>query len=199
MLIIGLTGGLASGKSEAARRFAALGVPVLDADRVARDLVAPGEPLLQEVFRLFGDDLRRADGSLDRAALGRRVFADPRQRQRLEALLHPAVRARLTQQLSRLQAPYAIVMAPLLIEAGMTDLVDRVLVIDAPESVQRERAGQRDGHDPDHLTRILAAQAERSARLAAADDVVVNDGDLAALHSAVEGLHRHYLAMAQRA
>lgn len=197
MLIIGLTGGLASGKSAAARRFAALGVPVLDADRIARDLVAPGEPLLQEVFRLFGDDLRQPDGSLDRAALGRRVFSDPRQRQRLEALLHPAVRARLEQQLAQLRAPYAMVMAPLLIEAGMTDLVDRVLVIDAPETLQRERAQRRDGHDAEHLARILGAQADRRTRLAVADDVIVNDSDLDALHSAVDRLHRHYLSIAQ--
>jgi dephospho-CoA kinase len=199
MLIIGLTGGLASGKSEAARQFIKLGIPVLDADQIARELVAPGEPLLDEICALFGNDLRLADGSLDRAALGRRVFADPAQRRRLEALLHPQVRARMEGQLAELQAPYAVLMAPLLIEAQMTDMVDRVLVIDAPEGIQRERARQRDGHDPQHVNLILAAQADRSSRLAAADDVIVNDGDLNKLQRDVERLHQRYLRAAGQA
>jgi len=196
MLVIGLTGGIASGKSEAAACFAALGVPVLDADLIARDLVAPGQPLLAEILARFGTDLRRPDGSLDRAALGRRVFADPAARRQLEQLLHPAVRAEMQHRLTMLEVPYAILMVPLLVEAGMTDLVDRVLVIDVPEALQQQRCQRRDGHDTAQVARIIAAQADRATRLAAADDVIVNDADLEALRDAITRQHQHYLALA---
>jgi dephospho-CoA kinase len=199
LLVIGLTGGIASGKSEAAARFVALGVPVLDADRIARELVAPGQPLLAEIYTTFGTDLRLPDGSLDRAALGRRVFADPGERRRLEALLHPKIRDEMVRRLAQLDAPYAILVAPLLVESGMTDMVDRVLVIDVPESLQRTRSQQRDGHDAQHVERILAAQADRQTRLELADDVIVNTGDLGELESAIRQLHQRYLALASQA
>lgn len=196
MLRVGLTGGIGSGKSEAARQFAALGVPVLDADAIARDLVTPGSPLLAEILATFGEHLRLPDGSLDRAALGALVFGHPAQRRRLEALTHPAINAEMQARLAMLQSPYVVLMVPLLVEAGLTDQVDRVLVIDVPESLQRARIAQRDGHDAQHIAQILAAQTARSTRLAAADDVIVNDGDLDDLARAVERQHHRYLALA---
>jgi dephospho-CoA kinase len=199
MLVIGLTGGLASGKSEAARHFASLGAGIVDADEVGHELVAPGSPALAGIVAEFGRDLLRDDGNLDRAALGRTVFSDPAARRRLEALLHPRIRAEMLHRLAKLQTPYAILVAPLLIESGMTDLVDRLLVIDTPEALQRERSRGRDGHDPQHIERILAAQCDRASRLAAADDVICNDQDLAHLHRAVEKLHRRYLDLAKSA
>jgi dephospho-CoA kinase len=195
MLLIGLTGGIASGKSEAAARFAALGVPVLDADQIARELVAPGQPLLAEIFATFGDDLRLPDGSLDRAALGRRVFAQPAERQHLEHLLHPKIRAEMLHRANEFDTPYVILMAPVLIESGMTDVVDRILVIDAPESLQRARSCQRDKHEPAYVEQIMAAQVDRQTRLAAADDVILNTGDLGELDGAVAQLHQRYLKL----
>jgi dephospho-CoA kinase len=199
MLVIGLTGGIASGKSEAARHFANLGAGIVDADQVSRELVTPGSPALAEIIAAFGNDLLLADGSLDRAALGRRVFADPAARQHLEALLHPRIRDEMLRRLATLQTPYAILVAPLLIEAGMTELVDRVLVIDVPETLQRIRARKRDGHDEQHVEQVLAAQCDRATRLAAADDVICNDRDLAQLYRSVETLHQRYLDLAETA
>jgi dephospho-CoA kinase len=199
MLVIGLTGGIASGKTEAARHFARLGAGVVDADQVGHELVAPGGPALKEIIAAFGKDLLLADGSLDRAALGRKVFADPAARQRLEALLHPRIRDEMLRRLAELHTPYAILAAPLLVETGMTELVDRVLVIDAPEELQRARSRARDGHDAQRIEQVLAAQCDRATRLAAADDVICNDRDLAHLHRAVEALHRRYLELAKTA
>lgn len=196
MLRIGLTGGIASGKSEAARRFAALGVPVIDADAIAHELVAPDQPLLDEVVAAFGESLRLPDGGLDRAALGHLVFADPAARKRLEGILHPAIRAQMQARARALDVPYVVLMIPLLVETGGADQVDRVLVVDAPVADQRARLAARDGHDPARIDAILAAQADRATRLAAADDVIVNDGSVAALHEAVDALHRRYLALA---
>lgn len=196
--MIGLTGGLASGKSAAATHFAQLGAGVIDADRITRDLVTPGSPALAGIRQRFGKQVLQADGSLDRAALARLVFADDDARRDLEALLHPLVRAAMQRRLAELRTPYAILVVPLLIESGMTDLVDRVLVIDAPESLQRNRSRARDGHHDELISQILAAQADRETRLAAADDVIRNDGDMATLLSAVEHLHQSYLALAQQ-
>lgn len=199
MLVVGLTGGIASGKSEAARHFARLGTAVIDADQIARELVEPGQPALAEIVTAFGENLLLSDGSLDRAALGDRVFADPAARRRLEALLHPRIRTEMQHRLAATQAPYAILVIPLLVETGMTDLVDRVLVIDAPESLQRARLHARDKHDAQRIEQILAAQTDRNTRLAAADDVIRNDQDLEQLHLAVEALHQQYLALAANA
>lgn len=196
MLVVGLTGGIASGKSEAARHFARLGVTVIDADQVARELVEPGQPALAEIVADFGDDMLLPDGRLDRATLGKRVFADPSARRRLEATLHPRIRASLSQQLQELDTPYAILVAPLLLESHMTDLVNRILVIDAPHSLQRTRARKRDGHDDQRINQIMDAQFDRDRRLAAADDVICNDQDLEQLHRAVEAMHRKYLELA---
>lgn len=196
MLIIGLTGGIGSGKTAVSDRFAHQGVPIIDTDRLARELVEPGQPALAEIVAAFGDDSLERDGRLHRAYLRLRVFADPAGRRRLEAILHPRIRALARERLARLTAPYGLLVIPLLAETGMTDLVDRVLVVDAPEVEQVRRVMARDGMDELQARRILAAQAERSQRLALADDIIENDGDLAALDQQVAALHQQYLALA---
>ncbi len=196
MLKIGLTGGIASGKSAAAEVFAGLGVPVIDADVIARERVAPGSEALAEIVRAFGPEMLTPAGELDRARLRRRVFADAEARARLEAILHPRIREALLARLERLDAPYVVLVIPLLVEAGWQDLVDRVLVIDAPQALQRERLMRRDGLSAAEAEAMLAAQADRATRRAAADDRVVNDGSLDDLRADIEKLHGHYLALA---
>lgn len=196
MLKIGLTGGIASGKSAAAQRFAALGVPVIDADELAREAVAPGSDGLQAAINAFGTDILAADGSLDRRRMRRRVFADPEERRRLEAIVHPRVRTLLDVRLAALQAPYAIVAVPLLVESGLAAEMDRVLVIDVPEELQIHRLMERDGETEARARHMLETQASRSERLAAADDVIVNDGTLAQLDASVQRQHRRYLTLA---
>jgi len=195
-LRIGLTGGVASGKSTVARLFAELGVPVIDADQAARAVVAPGTPLLEQVLQRFGAHLRRADGSLDRAALRRAVFADARERRALEALLHPAVRAHIAELAARAGGPYQIHVIPLLVEAHARGLVERVLVVDCPEALQLQRLQARDGCDAVQARAMLDSQATRAERLALADDVIVNDADRAALVQKVGALHHKYLTLA---
>ncbi len=196
MLVVGLTGGIGSGKSTVAERFAARGVPVIDMDAIARELTAPGRPALDEIAAAFGPDILEPGGGLDRAALRRKIFADPGARRRLEAILHPRIRAEVERRLRELDVPYAVVVIPLLVESGQRDLVDRVLVVDAPEDLQVRRAMARDGIGADEARAVLAAQAGRRERLAAADDVIANDGGLDALDRAVAALHRHYLDLA---
>ncbi len=197
--VVGLTGGIASGKSEAARRFAALGAFVADADVAAREAVAPGSEGLADVVAAFGADALAADGSLDRAAMRRRVFEDAAARRRLEAIVHPRVRTRLREECERSPAPYAIAAIPLLAEGGgrmAYPWLDRVLVVDVAEDVQAARIVRRDGADAELARRMIAAQASRRERLAIADDVLVNDGALDALDAHVAALHRQYLALA---
>ncbi|WP_297528571.1 dephospho-CoA kinase [Thiohalobacter sp.] len=196
MLKIGLTGGIASGKSAAAEVFAGLGVPVIDADVIARERVAPGSEALAEIVCAFGPEMLTPAGELDRPRLRRRVFADAEARARLEAILHPRIREALLARLETLDAPYVVLVIPLLVEAGWQDLVDRVLVIDAPEALQRERLMRRDGLSAAEAEAMLAAQADRATRCAAADDRVVNDGSLDDLRADIEKLHGHYLALA---
>ena len=198
-LRIGLTGGIASGKSTVAERFAALGVPVIDTDLVAREVVEPGQPALAAVAGAFGPDLLGAGGRLDRTQLRARIFADPEARARLEAILHPRIRRATLAAMHAAGGPYQLIVVPLLFESGFDALVDRVLVIDCPEAVQRQRLVQRDGETPDRIERILAAQLPRDQRLARADDVLPNDGDLLALRAAVTALHHRYLDLAQAA
>jgi dephospho-CoA kinase len=195
-MIVGLTGGIASGKSAVAALFAGHGVPVIDLDQIAREVVAPGEPLLARVFERFGPGVAAADGSLDRRALRRRVFADPGERRALEALLHPAMFRRCRERAAAAGGPYQIVVNPLLVETAGRERYDRVLLVDCPESLQRARLAARDGSDPAEIEAMLAAQATRAQRLAIADDVIVNDGDLAALPSRVAALHAQYLRLA---
>lgn len=197
--IIGLTGGVASGKSEVARRFQALGVEVADADVAARQVVAPGQPALAGIVRHFGPGVLQADGTLDRRRLRERVFADADARRALEAITHPAIRALLEAHCRQAAGPYAIAAIPLLAEAGGRTAypwLDRILVVDAPEALQQSRLMQRDDVDAGLAARMIAAQATRPQRLAIADDVVRNDGEPARLDAEVAALHRRYLALA---
>jgi dephospho-CoA kinase len=195
-LYVGLTGGVASGKTTVSLLFGALGVPVIDADQVARDVVAPGTRLLAQVFENFGPQLRRPDGSLDRSALRRLVFSDVRTRRQLEALLHPAIRVRTELLAANAGGQYQIHVIPLLVETHAGSQYDRVLLVDCPESLQLARLLARDGCDAQQAQAMLSSQASREARLAAADDVIVNDGEAADLTPKVAALHQHYLALA---
>ena len=202
MLIIGLTGGIGSGKSTVSQFFENLGIPVIDADQLTRELVAPGQPALRAIAKQLGSELINADGELDRAQLRERIFADPAQRKTLEAILHPLAHAAARQQLTALREAatppaYVILSVPLLIESGWTDLVQRVLVIDVSPTVQQQRASQRDGLNPGQIDAVIRSQIDRDARLAAADDIIHNDADLPALQTQVETLHRQYLQLAR--
>lgn len=191
-LRVGLTGGIASGKSTVARLFARLGVPIIDTDVIARDVVAPGTALLQRVEQELGPGLIGADGALQRRKLRERVFAEPEARRRLEALLHPAIRAEVARQSAEAAGAYHILVIPLLVEGQGRIPVDRVLVVDCPEELQIQRLQARDGSSAGEARAMLAAQTSRAARLAAADDVIVNDGDPGRLEAAVAALHRKY-------
>jgi len=176
MLRVGLTGGIGSGKSSVASIFADLGVPVIDTDQLARDVLAPGQPLLEEVFRAFGHDLRRSDGSLDRAALRDLVFGDPALRARLESITHPAIGQAMEDRIADLPTDtgYVLLVIPLLLEAGWRDRVDRILLVDCPEPMQVQRIMARDGIAPENAWTMVKSQASRVARLKAADDVIDN-------------------------
>ncbi len=197
--IIGVTGGVASGKSEVTRRFEALGVVVADADLAAREAVAPGSEGLGEVVDAFGADVLAADGSLDRAAMRRHVFGHDSARRRLEAIVHPRVRASLRQACEAARGAYAIAAIPLLAEGGGREAypwLARILVVDVPPSVQRTRVMARDRVDAELAERMIAAQATRDQRLAIADDIIVNDGPVEALDAHVAALDRRYRALA---
>lgn len=197
--IVGVTGGVASGKSEVTRRFEALGVPVADADVAARTAVEPGSDGLAEVVAAFGADVLGPDGSLDRAAMRRHVFGDDAARRRLEAIIHPRVRANLRAACKAASGPYAIAAIPLLAEGGGRDAypwLSRILVVDVPVDVQRARVMERDRVDAELAQRMIAAQATRDQRLAIADDVIVNDGPVELLVPHVAALDRRYRALA---
>jgi len=197
-LRIGLTGGIASGKSTVTQRFSELSVPVIDADVAARNVVERGKPGLEQVVRRFGPDVLDASGNLDRAALRALIFSDSASRQALDAILHPLIRADMEQQAAMVNGPYLVMAIPLLIESGRArDRVDRVLVVDVDEALQLKRVQARDGSSETHARAILAAQASREARLAAADDVLRNSGSVADLRQAVDRLHEKYLHLAQ--
>jgi dephospho-CoA kinase len=197
-LLIGLTGGIASGKSAVAEIFAQLGVPVLDTDQIARDVVEPGTPTLAKLVAEFGSDILDSSGRLDRARMRTRVFADPEQRKRLEAITHPAIREELAARAQRAQGPYQIHVIPLLIESGRSELYDRVLLVDTSEEAQLERLMARDNSNLELAKQILAAQASREDRLEAADDVIVNTGTLQDLQQFVQTLHRNYTLLSDR-
>lgn len=193
--ILGLTGGIGSGKSAAARHFSDLGVHVVDADQAARWVVEPGRPALAEIAGHFGREILLADGSLDRAALRRRVFQSEEERRWLERLLHPLIRQEILASLEQASSPYAILESPLLVETDQHTMTRRILVVDVPESLQLERAMQRDQADRKQVEAIIKAQASREERLRHADDVLLNDRDLSWLHGEVERLHRFYLTL----
>lgn len=194
-LRIGLTGGIASGKSTVAEMFAALGVPVIDTDIIAREVVAPGEPALDEILHEFGDAVFSEDGSLDRGALRRIVFADADARKRLEAILHPRIQAAAYEQSAAAEGRYQLIVVPLLTDSPMREFVDRILVVDCEENTQIRRLMARDAESEGQARRILSAQASREERLGIADDVVQNDGDLTATLEQVNALHHQYLAL----
>jgi dephospho-CoA kinase len=196
---VGLTGGIASGKSTVTRLFEALGVPIIDTDLLAREVVAPGEPLLARIAARFGPGVLAADGSLDRTALRAIVFAEAAARADLEQLTHPAIRARLEARSAVLGGPYQVLVIPLLVETGGRTPVDRVLVVDCSEALQIRRLQARDGTPLEQARQILAAQATREARLAMANDVIVNEGDLAAVRDRVASLHATYISLARQA
>ncbi len=191
--VLGLTGGIASGKSSAAREFAALGVPITDLDEIAREVLSPGSTALEAVFAHFGQTLRQRDGSLDRRALREIVFADPAARRALEALTHPAILRLADERVATQHGHYQIIVNPLLLEMGDLKRYQRILVIDCPENLQLERLIQRDGCSRATAQAMIAVQSPRAARLAAADDVIRNDSDLAALVAQVRALHANYL------
>lgn len=196
-MTVALTGGIAAGKSTVTRRFQALGVPVHDADVAARAVVEPGTDGLQAVVAAFGDGVLDAAGRLDRRAMRQRVFTDPAARRTLEAIIHPRVREWLQARATNERASYCVLAIPLLAEnLAHYRWVDRVLVVDAAESLQLSRLAARDGTDPTLARQMLAQQASRSERLAIADDVIDNSGDETALDAAVTALHQRYLAYA---
>lgn len=191
-----LTGGIASGKSECARRFATLGASVVDADVVARELVAPGMPALDEIAAAFGAHMLDSSGSLERAEMRALVFGDAEARRKLEAILHPRVRAELRTRAETVTGPYALLVVPLYVESGGYDFVDRVCVVDLPRDVQLARAIARDRIAPSLAEAMLDAQASREQRLAIANDVIDNGGGLDALRAQVISLHQSYICLA---
>lgn len=194
--IVGLTGGIGSGKSAAAERFRALGITVVDADVCARIVVEPNKPALKTIAEHFGSEILQADGTLDRAALRQKIFADEAERKWLEALLHPLIFEEMWSQLQSAPSPYAILESPLLIEAGQHAICQRTLVVDAPEALQLARAMSRDNNSAEQVKAIMATQATREQRLAKADDVILNDKDIHSLTQAVDQLHQSYLDLA---
>ncbi|MCS3466311.1 dephospho-CoA kinase [Pseudomonas sp. JUb42] len=193
--ILGLTGGIGSGKSAAAQHFIDLGVHLVDADNAARWVVEPGRPALARIVEHFGDSVLQVDGSLNRGALRGLIFQDAEQRRWLEALLHPLIGEEIASYLARAQSPYAILVSPLLVESGQSRMTQRILVIDVPEALQIQRTMQRDGSSAEQVQAILKAQADREERLRHADDVLVNDRDHAWLQQEVERLHHFYLTL----
>lgn len=193
--ILGLTGGIGSGKSAAAERFAELGVHVVDADQVARSVVEPGSAALAQIVDRFGVPILASSGELNRAALRERIFTSVEDRHWLERLLHPLIRQEIWASLSRAESPYAVLVSPLLVESRQHEQVDRVLVIDVPEDLQLQRVLARDQVSEDQVRAILAAQARREDRLRHANDVLVNDRDLSWLRQEVDRLHDRYLQL----
>ena len=195
---VGLTGGIASGKSTVADYFAELGVPVVDTDLIAREVVSINSPALEEIRTAFGPDVISADGTLDRAAMRKIVFADDGKRRLLESILHPRIRELAFRRADQASAPYVIIVVPLLFESPMRNAMDRILVLDCSVETQLKRLLARDCETEEQANKIIAAQATRDERLSIADDVITNDGDLEATRREVGRLHRRYLALALR-
>ncbi|MBI3546538.1 MAG: dephospho-CoA kinase [Gammaproteobacteria bacterium] len=196
MLRIGLTGCIGSGKSTAALYFSARGVPVIDTDEIARRLTEPGQAAFDEILRHFGENILDDNRKIDRHKLRARIFDDVSERQRLEAILHPRIRAEVNAKLAELDAPYCILVVPLLIESDFANLVQRILVVDAYEALQIQRTQQRSGLTEEEICRIMSAQASRALRLQKAHDVLENNGDRQQLEKDVERMHQWYLSLA---
>ncbi|WP_341504169.1 dephospho-CoA kinase [Gallaecimonas sp. GXIMD4217] len=198
MFVVGLTGGIGSGKSTVANAFHELGIELVDADVVARQVVEPGTSALAAIAAHFGNAVLQADGSLDRKALREIVFADDKQRLWLNDLLHPLIRQEMQRQLQAAPSPYVLFVVPLLFENGLDGLCDRTLVIDVPQEVQLQRVLARDDTNPETVKGILHSQMDRAERLARADDVLDNSGQPEKLKAQVQQLHQSYLAMARQ-
>jgi len=196
-VVIGLTGGIGSGKSAASSLFADAGIDIIDADEVARLVVKAGSPGLAAIVAHFGKDILADDGTLNRSALRERVFNTPCEKNRLNALLHPLIRQAMMQQIKASTSPYCILSVPLLVEGKLHEMCDRVVVVDCPEEMQLSRAMQRDGSTQTTIENIMASQATRAQRLAVADDVIDNSGSLANLKQQVDTLHRHFITLSR--
>ncbi len=199
MLRVGLTGGIGSGKSTVAALFSRHGAPIIDTDEIARTLAAPCKPAHHEIVSAFGREVLDSTGGIDRTRLRQIVFGNTAERRCLEAILHPRIRAEVTARTEASRAAYCLVVVPLLIEAGFTDLVDRVLVVDANESLRLERTRTRGGLSETEIRSIMASQLDRQERLQKADDVITNNSDIAHLEREVARLHGTYLALASAA
>jgi dephospho-CoA kinase len=195
--VVGVTGGIGSGKSTVCEEFAALGAPVIDTDQVAREVVAPGTPGLAALVAAFGQDILNDQGELDRRRMRQQVFANPALRQQLEAILHPLIRTGTQEKIEAAGYPYCLVCIPLLVERGGVNRVDRVLVIDVPEAVQIARVIARDELTASEAAAIMQSQASRQQRAAVANDVLENSGPLSALRPQIAALHARYLQLAQ--
>lgn len=197
MFVVGLTGGIGSGKTAASDYLASLGITVVDADLASRVIVEPGQPALAAIEARFGAEVIAADGTLDRRALRERVFADPEQRKALEAITHPAIGAEIMRQLQASRSPYTVLVSPLLLETSQHRMAQRILLIDVPEALQVARTTSRDEVPAAQVEAIMAAQMPREEKRARADDIVVNDGDLSHLQAQLDTLHARYLEMAR--
>ena len=196
MLVVGLTGGIGSGKTTVADAFNALGVPVIDTDQLARELVEPGQPALDEIIAVFGKDCITPDGQLKRAYIRQQIYSDAALKSQLEDILHPKIRQRIKTLLADLRETYCIVVIPLLLETHQTDLVDRILVVDTSEKEQLTRVAARDSLSDNTIMAIMQSQADRNTRLQAADDIIVNDRDLKSLTERILELHTYYMEIA---
>ncbi len=198
MLIIGLTGGIGSGKTAASDYFETLGITVVDADLVSRLVVEPGSPALGKIAEHFGADILDQDGALNRTALRKIVFDTPDERIWLEGLLHPLIGEEIQRQLNTSQSPYTLLVSPILFESGQNLMTQRALLIDAPEELQISRTSVRDNTDPESVKSIMKAQTQREERRKLADDIILNDSDLESLHKKLDQLHQEYLALAEQ-
>lgn len=196
MFKLGLTGGIGSGKSSVCKIFEEQGIDIIEADDVSREVVVPGSPCLHEIHKKFGDEMLLKNGSLNRAKLRQRIFSSPEDKVWLERLLHPAIRSLIQEKLENATSPYCILSSPLFFETNQKHLVDRVLVVDAPEAVQLQRASSRDGVDRSQIEAIMSNQISRDERLAQADDVIDNSQGLETTRAKALQLHERYLELA---
>jgi dephospho-CoA kinase len=194
-LKVGLTGGIASGKTAVSDLFARLGVPIIDADVISHQMVTKGQPALTEIVQTFGTEVLQLDGNLDRIALRQRIFAEVEARNKLEAILHPKIYAEIIHQINQLNAGYCIISVPLLLETKQQHQVDRIVVVDSPTELQYQRLQKRNGLAPRQIEQILRVQLSREIRVASADDIIDNSKDFNALTQQVHKLHEFYLSL----